>query len=274
EEQRVIAELVRQLGVDQLVRQVGVGVAGAVLVEVGAGEADPALGDLGAREDPVDPVERALVGGRVVLQRPADAADQGGLGRAVGAVQEEELVRHPLVHEVGPRPGDAGLHLLLADQPVAAVGPGDVEQAEAADLTPRVADLLGAVVVEAVADVLRRGAELLARPGGGQLQVLGERHHPAVLGEVVADPLAESLQVLADGHGRTLVHRHSTFTFHASSSFFGSQETSVQTANLTLPLNALSPAELAVNWMAQRPALSPKETASLTVCSAFLTVTP
>ena len=51
---------------------------------------------------------------------------------------------------------DLVLDVLLAEQAVLAVGPRRVEQLEARDVAPRIADLLRAVVVEAVDDVLRR----------------------------------------------------------------------------------------------------------------------
>src|SRR5438045_1334154 len=77
EQERMIAQLVAQLGVDLLVGQVGERVA-ARLPVVGRGpgarhrraaEADPAGGDLLRREDPVEAVERALVQRGVVLER-------------------------------------------------------------------------------------------------------------------------------------------------------------------------------------------------------------
>ena len=53
-------------------------------------------------------------------------------------------------------PVDLVLDRLLAEQAILAAGPRRVEQVEAADLAPRVLHLRGAVVVEAVDDVLRR----------------------------------------------------------------------------------------------------------------------
>src|SRR5439155_8882512 len=126
---------------------------GAGALEAAAAEADAAALKLLRGEDPVEAVERALVERGVVFERARDAGDERGLGGAVRAVQEDELVDAPLAHEVGERAVDAGLHVLLPDEVVAAAIEGAVEELPATVAAARAAQLLGAEVVEDVLDV-------------------------------------------------------------------------------------------------------------------------
>ena len=130
QQQRVVAHLVGDLRLDELVVEVRVGLLRAAVLEAAA-EADAALGQLLRREDPVELVERALVERRVVLHRPLQAGDEGRLGAAVRAVQQDEAVGAPLAREVRDQPVDRRLHLLLPHQRVLAAVPGAVEQAPA-----------------------------------------------------------------------------------------------------------------------------------------------
>jgi hypothetical protein len=202
EQKRVIAQLVGQAGVDRFVGQVGEGVGGVGLTAGRAAEPDAGLAGLARREDPGQAVQRAGVLGRVVLEGAAQAAQERRLGRAVGAVQEDQATRSAVAHEAGQRAMDLALGRLLADQPALAPGPRRVEQVPARGLAPRIADRRRAVVREAVEQVLRRRPELLARLGEHQLEVLGERHHPPGVGELAADGLAEAGQPRLDRRGR------------------------------------------------------------------------
>jgi hypothetical protein len=116
EEERVVAHLDEELRVDLVVRQVRV--RRDLRPALALPEAERAADRLGRGEDPVEPVERALVERRVVLERPHDARDDRALGAPVRPVQQDQPVRPPLPDEVRERPVDLLLHLLLADERV------------------------------------------------------------------------------------------------------------------------------------------------------------
>ena len=206
EQHRVVAQLVADAGVDQVVGQVGERVGRAV----GAGpaaEAHPRLARALGGEHPREAVGRALIERRVVLERAADAADERRLGGAVGPVQQHQPVGAAVADEAGQRPVELVLRRLLPVQPALAAHPGAVEQLEPADLAPRVPHHLRAVVLEAVDQVLRRAAHLPRRIGQRELHVLRERQHPAGAGEVVAHGRAERGQGVLHRRSRGIAHR-------------------------------------------------------------------
>ena len=138
-----------------------------------------------AREDPVEAVERAFRRARVRLHAADQRRDQGRLGRAVRSVDQHQLVHAPGAHEVAERAVQRRLHLLLPGHPPRAAAriEGEVEQLPAPDRPHRGGPVLGAEVIEHVAQVLRRRACLPARRLQEGLHVLGEREDRAVLDE-------------------------------------------------------------------------------------------
>src|SRR5688500_14348567 len=144
----MIAELVAEARVDLIVGEVR-----ERLERVDrrmAAEANATARALLRREDPAEAIQRAFVERRVMLEAAAEAADERRLRRAVRAVQQDQLVRPAVLHERAQDPIRRVLDHLLAEQSILAVCPWRVEQLEASDLAPRIADLLRAVVVEAV----------------------------------------------------------------------------------------------------------------------------
>jgi hypothetical protein len=182
-------QLVYELGVHQLVVEVGVAV-GAVGAVVPA-EANPALLQLLRGKDPVEAVERALVERRVVLERTGETAHEGRLGAPVRPVEQEQLVDRALASEVGDRAVHARLHLLLPHQPIAPAVPRRVEQAPARHHPARRLQLDGAEVIEHVFQVLRGGARVEAGPLEKCLEELVERHHATVARVGVAHFLSD-----------------------------------------------------------------------------------
>jgi hypothetical protein len=162
-------------------------------------------------------------------------------------VQEDQLVRPAILHERPHHLVDGVLDVLLAEQAILAVRPRRVEHVEVADLAPRVLHLRAAVVVERVDDVLRRRPQLARGLGDHEVEVLGERHHPAVAREVIAHAVTEAAeQILHDRGWYRFRHRvdgitgtrvvHFAATWIAIVSFFGRHESLSQTANLNVPL--------------------------------------
>ncbi len=188
EQDGMVPQLVDDLGLDQVVLEVGVALEGpAGLGRAAAREADAGLGHPLRGEDPVEPVERALVERRVVLERALQAADQGRLGAAVRAVQQDQAVGAPLPGEVRDQAVDGALDLLLADQVVLALVPGAVEQLPAGDRAARRSHRFRSEVIQGIPHVLGGRAGLSDDVGAEQREVLGERHHPTLAGERLAE---------------------------------------------------------------------------------------
>src|SRR5438270_13325053 len=74
QQQRIVAQFVDELGVDQFVVEIGEALLVAALAGVAgrydaAAEAEPALLDLLRGKDPVEAIERALVERRIIFER-------------------------------------------------------------------------------------------------------------------------------------------------------------------------------------------------------------
>ena len=106
-------------------------------------------------------------------------------------MEEKQLVGAPLAGEVAERPVDPRLRVFLADQVVTSIVPGAVEQLPAGDVAARVADLVGAEMIEHVLQILGGGASVSFGVSDDQREVLVERHDAFVLGVGVADLGAE-----------------------------------------------------------------------------------
>src|SRR5207245_11383966 len=152
-------------------------------------------------EDPVEPVERALVRSRAVLERALQGGDERRLRRPVGTVEQDELVHAAGAHEGVQDPVDGVLHVLLPDHRGPALAlldarhqvEGPIEEFEPANAAGGPLHRLGAVVIEAVPDVLRRVARVHARGFEERLHVLLEREDRLVGAERSADLIADGL---------------------------------------------------------------------------------
>jgi hypothetical protein len=206
EEERMVADLDEELRVDLIVREVRVRADLRALILLA--EAEAAAHCLARREDPVEAVERALVDGRVVLERAHDARDDGALRGAVGSVEQDESVRPSLADEVRHRAVDLLLHLLLPDEGVRSLQriPRQVEEVPARELAPRLLDDLGAVMIERVAHVATRVAREAHRVTREEIEVLGEREDATPFQESLLDALGDRVDLAYDArllcHGR------------------------------------------------------------------------
>jgi len=202
QEERVVLHLAAQPRIDLLALEVGVrldhGPPGDLVAE-----ADRPLHQALVGEDPVEAVERALVLARVVLQRALDGGDERALGRSVGPVQQDQLVDPARANEGAEDPVDGVLHLLVAHhrRPALAFLQGGrliertIEELEAPHRPRRLGHHLGAVEVEAVADVLGGVARVHARHLEERLHVLLEGEDGLVAEERTLDLLPDALQV-------------------------------------------------------------------------------
>jgi hypothetical protein len=208
QQEGVVAQLAGDTRLDGAVVEVGVAVARTRGVARGGagGEADAReVGAAAAGKHPVEAVEHARVEGAVVLHRAHEAGRDGALGATVGPVHEHELVDRTLPREVVEHAVQLGLKLLVAHQAVAAVGlllPREVKEAPAGEAPIGPLQGVGAVVVEEVAQVAGRVAEVAARLGQGELEVRVEAQHPALALE------ARTLLLQPEAHGvQRGVHR-------------------------------------------------------------------
>ncbi len=189
--------------VQRLAVEVGEG-GGVALAAVSRAEPQPAAAEPPlAGEDPVETVDRPIRRTRVGLGGADQRRDDGGLGRAVGPVEQDELVHPPRPHEAHQRPVDGRLHILVPGHPPGArLGvEAQVEEQPAPDPPHRRVALLDAEVVHHVPQVLGRAARMT--PGRLQegVQVLLEREDGTVLGERVLDAGPEAGEELAGFHG-------------------------------------------------------------------------
>src|SRR5580704_5724942 len=111
------------------------------------------------REQPVEAVDGTLFDRRIVLERRHHALGNRRFGGPVGAVEQDESIGPSFAHEVRQRSVDLFLDVLLADerpagQRTAGAGlPRDVEELEAREFTPWVANDRFAVVIEDIAQI-------------------------------------------------------------------------------------------------------------------------
>src|SRR5690606_22635511 len=115
-----------------------------------AAEADGTADQLLPREDPVDAVEGSLRSPAVDLEAASQGRHQRALGRAVRAVEEDELVGPPRLHEVAEDPVNGVLGLLLAVDGAHPAVELQVEEAEAPHGTEGRLDLPRTEVIEGV----------------------------------------------------------------------------------------------------------------------------
>src|SRR5215831_2947755 len=193
EKQRVVLHLARQAHFDVLDFEVGVGGE----LPVGSdpiGKTDRSLHQLLRGKNPVELVQRPGGQARVVLHPALESIDDGGLGRAVRPMQQDELVDPPGANEVAQHPIERVLNLLLSGDPDPALATGGVEDAEAADLPARVGHLIGPEVIHRVPQVLRRVARLFSRFLEEEAEVFLEGKNAAVFDEVRRNVGADRLQ--------------------------------------------------------------------------------
>jgi hypothetical protein len=87
EQKRVVAQFIADLGLDEILVEVGVGL-GIRDPALSPTKADAALADVLNRKDPVESVERAFFQVGIVLHGALNARDNRRLGAAVGAVKQ------------------------------------------------------------------------------------------------------------------------------------------------------------------------------------------
>ena len=185
DEERVVAHLAPHPHLDRFGVEVGVG---GELASTNGGrllpEADAALHQLVGGEDPGHLVERALGLPGVELHPPLQPVHDGGLGRAIGPVEEDQLVHRAGPHEVAQQPVQRVLDLFLTGHPPRPLAVGEVEELEAPCGSRGVRHLRGAEMVHHLQEVLGRVPAL--QPGGleEELEVLLEGKNAAVVEEV------------------------------------------------------------------------------------------
>ena len=200
EEQRVVPHLAGETRVDLLAFEMRVGLDRSG-PELGLAEPDRALHQPLVGEDPVEAVERALVLARVVLERALQRGDERRFRRAVGTVEQDQLVHPAGAHERVEDAVDGVLDFFLSDHRRAALAflharglvEGTIEQLEAAHAAGRPLDGLRPVVIEAIADVLRGVASVHARRLEECLHVFLEGEDRLVREERAADLFADGL---------------------------------------------------------------------------------
>ncbi len=184
-QQRVVAQLVADLGLDEILVEVGVGL-GIGDDALPTPESNATFADVLDGKDPVEAVKRAFFQMGIVLQGAFDARDDRRFGAAVRAMKQGQTIGSPFAREIGDQTIDCPLHFLLPTQGILAVIPRAIEQAEACGLATRPAHLDGAKVVEDVAKVVRRRTSLPGHVLVEQADVLGVGHDAPSARESVA----------------------------------------------------------------------------------------
>jgi len=98
-----------------------------------------------------------------VLNPALEGVDDGGLGRSVWPVEQNQLVDAPGASEIAERAIERILNFFLSGDANSAVVCRRVEKAKPPDLSARMRDLLDAEIVQRVAQVLGSVASLSAR---------------------------------------------------------------------------------------------------------------
>ena len=176
-------------------------------------ESDRALDQLLAGEDPVAPVKLPLLLARVILERALDGGDDAGLRAAVRAVKKDELVHPTCAHEARQDPVDRVLYFFLAAHRRAALSflrgvragvERPIEKIEAAEGAARPLHRGGAVVIEAVANVLRRVASVHTGALEIHVHVFLKRQDRLVAKERLLDLLTDVLKIAERVHHATV----------------------------------------------------------------------